>query len=170
MESSGRSGAGLASPGRLVPVSALDCLLSETGTGLTVQRSVHPAHIDQQADHGHVDGGGPLRQQLVLEDLTALAAARHGVQVDVGKRVQIAARAIGELVEDALLVGKDEAQEVVLDVFSPQGDAVVLLQMADLVPGVDGRDAPIRITARARDDCGEVAPGVGVIFAIGGCL
>jgi hypothetical protein len=51
----------------------------------TVQRRVHAPHIDQQTHHGHVHGGGALCQKLVLEYLAALAAVRHGVEVDVGK-------------------------------------------------------------------------------------
>ena len=102
--------------------------------GEEVQGGVHAAHVDQQAHHGHVDGGRPLRQQLVLEDLAALAALGHGVQVDVGKGEALVAVHLGE---DALLVIEDVLEEVVLDVLAPQRDAVVLLEVADLVARID---------------------------------
>ena len=117
----------------------------------TSQGSVHAPDVDQQTHHGHVDGSRALSQQLVLQDLAALAALGHGIEVDVGKRV--AAGAVGLLGEDALVVLEDELEEVELDVLAPQRDAIVLLQMLDLIPTVDGRHAPVGIAAGRRGCC-----------------
>lgn len=54
------------------------------------------------------------------------------------------------LVEDALLVLKDLAEEVVLDVLAPERNAIVLLKMTDLVARIDRRDAPVGIASRRR--------------------
>lgn len=118
---------------------------------LTVQRSVHPPNVYQQAHHGHVDGRRSLRHQFVLEDLAAFAAVRHGIEIYICKGVFF--RAI-RFVEDALLVFKDMSEEIVLDVFAPERNAVIFFQMPDLISRVYGRYAPIRIAAcRCRGRC-----------------
>jgi len=117
---------------------------------LTVERRVHAAHVDQQTHHGHVDGGRALRQQLVLEDLAALAALGHGIEVDVGKRVHGPGLRVRLLGEDGLVVLEHELEEIVLDVLAPQRDAIVLFQVLDLVAAVDRRHAAVRIAARRR--------------------
>lgn len=98
---------------------------------LTVQSGIHPADIDQEADHGHVDGRRPLGQQLVLQDLAAFAALGHGIEVNVGKGVSRCS--VRHLVEDAGLVIKDGLEKVVLNVLSPQRHAIFLLQVTNLV-------------------------------------
>lgn len=115
---------------------------------LAVEGGVHAADIDQETHHGHVDGSRALRQQLVFENLAAFAALRHGVKVDVSKRV--AARRVGLLGEDGLVVLKDKLEEVELDVFAPQRNAIVLFEVLDLVPAVDRRHAPVGIAAGRR--------------------
>ena len=140
------------------------------GVSRTIERCVHAADVDQQAHHGHVDGGRALGEQLVLEDLAALAALGHGVEVDVGKRV--AARAIRLLGEDAAVILEDELEEVELDVLAPQRDAVVLFEVLDLVAAVDGRDAAVGIAARRRRRGRVVGPRrvavVGRALRVGG--
>jgi hypothetical protein len=123
---------------------------------LTVQRRVHAAHIDKQTHHGHVDGGRALCQQLVFQNLAALAALGHGIEIDVGKRVRRAGLGLRLLGEDGLVILEDELEEVVLDVLAPEGDAVVLLEVLDLVAAVDGRDAAIGVAARRRRRRGVV--------------
>jgi hypothetical protein len=118
--------------------------------GEEIERRVHAADVDQQTHHGHVDGGRALRQQLVLEDLAALAALGHGVEVDVGKRVRRPGLRLRLLGEDGLVVLEDELEEVVLDVLAPQRDAVVLLEVLDLVAAVHRRHAAVRVAARRR--------------------
>jgi hypothetical protein len=89
---------------------------------LTIQCGVHAPYIDQQTHHGHVDGRRPLRQQLVLQYLAALAALSHCVQVDVCERVSHFRLSSGlvRLGEDLLLVLEDILQKVELDVFAPE--------------------------------------------------
>lgn len=116
----------------------------------TVQRGVHPTDIDQQTHHGHVHGRRALRQQLVLQDLAAFAALGHGIEVDVGEGVRGPGLRLRLLREDLLVVLKDQLEEVVLDVLAPQRDAVILLEVLDLVPTVDRRHAAICIAARGR--------------------
>ena len=123
----------------------------------TVEGGVHAADVDEQTHHGHVDGGRAYAQQLVLQDLAALAALGHGIEVDVGKGVS--AGAVRLLGEDALVVLEDELEEVELDVLAPQGNAIVLLEVLDLVPAVDGRHAPVGIAARRRCRGRVVGPG-----------
>lgn len=130
-------------------------MLGEAGEGapglLTVERGVHAPDVDQQAHHGHVDCSRALRQQLVFEDLAALAAFCHGIQIDVCKGM--ATGRVGLLGEDALVILEHELEEVVLNVLAPQRDTVVLFEMLDLVAAVDGRNAPIRIAAGSRRCC-----------------
>jgi hypothetical protein len=114
----------------------------------TVESRVHATNVDEQTHHRHVDGGGTLRQQLVLENLAALAALCHGVEVDVGKRV--AGCAVRLLGEGVCVVLEDELEEVVLDVLAPERDAVIFFEMLDFVAAVDGRDAAVGVAARRR--------------------
>lgn len=114
----------------------------------TVERRVHPANIDQQAHHGHIQRSRPLGQQLILENLAALATLGHSIQVDIRKRVAV--RAVARLVEDLLVVLEDVLEEVILDVLAPQRDAVILLEVPDLVAGVDGRDGAVGVAAGGR--------------------
>lgn len=144
-ESSDKSAAGRAFRGRLEAVSII---AQAHALQLTVQGGVHAADIDQQTHHGHVDGGGALRQQLVLKDLAAFAALGHRIEVYVGESV--ARGAVGNLVEDAGLVIEDVTQEVVLDVLAPERHAIFLLQVADLVARVYRGDAAVSIAARGR--------------------
>ena len=130
--------------------------------GEEVERRIHAADVDQQAYHGHVDGGRALGEQLVLEDLAALAALGHGIEVDVGKSV--AAGAVRLLGEDAAVILEDELEEVELDVLAPQRDAVVLFQVFDLVAAIDGRHAAVGIAARCRRRSRVVGPrGLAVV-------
>lgn len=62
----------------------------------------------------------------------------------------MAAGAVRLLGEDGPVVLEDELEEVELDVLAPQRDAVVLLQVLDLVAAVDGRHAAVGIAARRR--------------------
>jgi hypothetical protein len=119
---------------------------------LTIQCGVHAPYIDQQTHHGHVDGRRPLRQQLVLQYLAALAALSHCVQVDVCERVSRFRLSSGlvRLGEDLLLVLEDILQKVELDVFAPERYAVLLLQVPDLVARIHRRDTAIGIASHRR--------------------
>lgn len=105
------------------------------GRAHTVKCSVHATNIDQQANHGHADRSFGILQQLLFEYLAALAALGHGIDVDFGKGET--RRAIAVLGETLCLVIEDKLQEVVLDVLAPKGNAIFLLQVSDLVAGVD---------------------------------
>lgn len=93
--------------------------------GRTVQRRVHATEIDQQTDHRHANGRGLIILQFILEDLARLAAPRHRVNVNVGK-IQVLL-AVGVPREDWGLVLENELEELVLNIFAPQGDAILLL-------------------------------------------
>jgi hypothetical protein len=138
--------------------------------GEEVERRVHAADVDEQAHHGHVDGGRALRQQLVLEDLAALAALGHGVEVDVGKRVRRAGLRLRLLREDGPVVLEDELEEVILDVLAPQRDAVVLLEVLDLVAAVHRRHAAVGVAARRRRRRGVVGARAVAVAGVLGAL
>lgn len=53
---------------------------------------------------------------------------------------------IGSLGEDGIPIVENSVQKGELDVFPPQGDSVVLLQMSDFVSRVDGSDGTVGIT------------------------
>lgn len=105
-------------------------------TTLTVQRRVHAANIDKQADHGHDDGRRHILGELLLQYLAALAALAHGIDIDFSKGEAFLGVRIPS--KTLLFVVEYKAQELVLDVFPPQRDAILLLQMADLISRVDG--------------------------------
>ncbi len=73
-------------------------------------------------------------QQLLLQDLTSLAALSHGVYVYLCEGVVL--RAIAVLRETPRLVRKDQIEEVVLNVFAPQRYAIFLLEVSYLVSRV----------------------------------
>jgi len=112
---------------------------------LTIQRCVHAPDIDQQAHHRHADSSVGILQQLLLQYLAAFAALRHGINVDLRKRE--ARRAIAVLGEAFCLIVEDQLQEIVLYVFAPEGNAILLLQMADLVARIYGRHAAARVAS-----------------------
>jgi hypothetical protein len=112
---------------------------------LTVERCVHAPDIDQQTHHRHADGTVGILQQLLLQYLAAFAAFRHGIDVDFRKGE--ARGAIAVLGEAFCLIIEDQLQEIILDILAPKGNAILLLQMADLVAGVDGRHAAARIAS-----------------------
>lgn len=125
---------------------------------LTVQSGVHTANIDQQTDHGHADSSALifLLQQLLLKDLTALAAPGHGVDVNLGEGVSF--RAIAEFGEALGLVVEDELEEIILNIFAPERDAVFFLEVSDLVARIDGRCSPILVVADR--SCGGSVEGL----------
>lgn len=53
---------------------------------------------------------------------------------------------IGSLGEDGVPIVENSVQEGELDVFPPQGNAVVLLQMPDFVSRIDGSDGAVGVT------------------------
>lgn len=111
---------------------------------LTVESSVHPAHIDQQTDHGHVHCSSTVSQKLLLQYLACLATPCHSVNVNVGECVIL--RSIVSFGEDRRVILKDASQELELNVFPPKWDAVFLLQMSDLVARIDGSNGAIGIS------------------------
>lgn len=117
----------------------------ESSLILTVQRSVHAPNVDQQTHHGHIDRGRALSQQLIFQDLAALAALGHGIEINVRERMP--KRFIRLLGKDTLFVFEDQLQEVVLYILAPKGNTVILLQVLDLISTVDGRHAAVRISA-----------------------
>jgi hypothetical protein len=120
----------------------------------TIQRRVHPPHVDQQTHHGHIHSRGPLCQKLVLEYLAALAAVRHGVEVDVSEAEKLLVSRFGLLVEDLLRIFEDMAQKIILYVLAPERDTIVFFQMANLVARIDRRHATVGIAARGgRSSC-----------------
>lgn len=112
---------------------------------LTIQRCVHAPDIHQQTHHRHADSTVGILQQLFLEYLTAFAALGHGVDVDFRKRE--ARRTIAVLGEAFRLIVEDQLQEIILNVLAPKRNAILLLQMADLVAGVNGRHTAARIAS-----------------------
>jgi len=85
--------------------------------GEEVQCCIHASHVDKQADHGHGDGRVKVLLELLLEDLAALAALGHCIDVDFGKRVALFIVRVA--CKDAMLILEDHVEEVVLDVFAP---------------------------------------------------
>ena len=114
----------------------------------TVQRRVHPANIDQQTDHCHVDSRRPIRQELILQYLATLGTPRHCLQVDVSKGITVAA--VRDPVKDGSVVREDGAQEIILNVLPPQWFPVIFLQVTDLVARVHGRYASVWIASNCR--------------------
>lgn len=98
---------------------------------LTIQGGIHPADIDKQADHGHDDGRRHVLRELLFEDLAALAALGHCIDVDLSKREPFLA--IRVPCEDLLFIVKDQTQELVLNVLSPERNPILFLQMPNLV-------------------------------------
>lgn len=98
---------------------------------LTVQSRVHPAYIDQQTDHSHVESLRPLSQELVLQNLATFAALGHRIQVDIGERM--AEAAIAPLVKHPLVIFKNSLEKVILYVFPPERDAILFLEVSNLV-------------------------------------
>ena len=120
----------------------------------TVKRRVHPSDINQQTDHGHVDRCHSIVQQLILEDPARLRTLGHGVNIDIRK----GATRLGlvEVCEDGRLILEDGSQEIVLDVNTPQRNAIPLLDRPHLGARVEGGRGQI-LTGR------RVVPGVGGI-------
>lgn len=83
----------------------------------TVQSGVHPAHIDQQAYHGHVQGGRTVGEQLVFQYLAGFATPGHRINVYIGKSV--IGGAVGHQGEDGCGILEYGAKKGILDIFSP---------------------------------------------------
>jgi hypothetical protein len=73
--------------------------------------------------------------KLILQNLASLAALSHSIDINIGK-IQILLP-IGPAGEDRGLVLEDKLKELELDIFAPQGDAVLLLQMPNFVSRID---------------------------------
>lgn len=99
---------------------------------LTVQRGIHPSHVDQQAHHCHRDSAFRIRQQLLLEDFATFAALRHRIDVNLGERM--AFRLVAVLGKAPSLVVEHQTQKIILDIFAPEWYAVLLFQVLHLVP------------------------------------
>lgn len=128
----------------------------------TVQSCVHATKVHQQAHHCHADSRGLVVLQFVLQDLTGLAAPRHRVDVDVSKVHLLLS--VGVSCEDGSLVFEDEFKELVLDILSPQGDAILLFQMSNLVSRVDGTNRPICLASCTNRRAGRRAVGMVVCY------
>jgi len=112
-------------------------------TAPTVEGSVHPSNIDQQAYHCHGNGRVLILRQLFLQYLTSFTALCHGVNVDFSESVSFGI--VGVLREHALLVSENELEKVILYVLPPQRHTILLLQMLNLVAGVYRRHTSIGI-------------------------
>ena len=112
----GRSGAELASrerlfDGQLAGVMVTTATIMGDGYGrLTVEGGVHAANVHQEADHGHAHGSVAITEQLVTKDLAALAAPRHGVNVEVSEALLALGRGLVAVGKDLLLVVEDGAE------------------------------------------------------------
>ena len=129
----------------------------------TVKGCVHAPKIHQQTHHCHADSSGLIILQLVFQDLTSLAAPCHRVDVDIGK-VQVLL-SVGVSGEYCGLVLEDKFEELVLDILAPEGDAILLLQLSNLVSGVDGPNRAICLASRTdrRAGCRAVGLVVGYL-------
>lgn len=143
--SSGMSVVGLAFPERLRSVSTY---MTVDVQRRTIERSIHPPNIDQQTHHRHIQRRRPFRQQLILQNLTALATLRHSIEIDIRKRVPITL--IRNLMEHLLLVLEDILQKVILNIPPPQWHPILLFQVPYLVPRIHTGNATIRIPSRRR--------------------
>ncbi len=103
---------------------------------LTVQRRIHSAQVNQQADHRHILCGLMFSQQLVPQDLARLATSSHSIDIQIRKVLEAFLRLIA-VGEHLLLILKHRLEEVVLDILAPQRFAIILLQMLDLVPSIN---------------------------------
>lgn len=128
------------------------------GQRRTVQRCVHATEIDQQTDHRHANSRRLIILQLVLENLARLATPRHCVDVDVCE-IHILLT-IGVPREDRRLVFKDKLEELVLDIFAPQRDAILLLEMSDLVARVNRANRAVCLASRTDRRAGGHALGL----------
>lgn len=112
--------------------------------GHTVESGIHPSEIDQQANHSHADSCLFIVLKFVLQDLARLATPSHSVDVDV-RKIQVFL-SIWPTGKDLSLVFEDELEELILDVLAPQRNAVFLLEMSNLISGVDRPDSAVRLT------------------------
>jgi hypothetical protein len=112
----------------------------------TVESGIHPSKVDQQTNHGHVDCRLFITLKLILEDLASLAALSHSININIRKiQILLSIRPAGE---DWGLVLKDKLKELELNIFAPQRDTVLLLQMSNLVSRIDRPYRPVRLASR----------------------
>ena len=105
------------------------------GARRTVECCIHPANVDQQADHRHALRGFAVTKQLVAKDLTGLATPGHGINVEVSEALLADPARFVAVGKDFLLVREDGPQEVVLDVLPPERLAILFLEVPDLADG-----------------------------------
>lgn len=87
----------------------------------TVQRRIHPTHVNEQAHHGHMLCTFTITKQLIPQNLTCLAASSHGINVEVCECLLILAIAyrLVAVREYFIVVVENGLEEIVLDVSSP---------------------------------------------------
>ena len=122
----------------------------------TIERSIHPPKIHQETHHRHTNSSRLIILQLILENLARLATPGHRIHVDIREiharlLIRLPRKHLGRVLEHQL-------QELVLDVLAPQRNAILLLEMLDLVARVDGPDCPVCLPSRTdrHIGCGAV--------------
>ena len=144
-------------------------------TGHTIESRIHATEVDQQTNHSHANSCRLVILQLVLENFACLAAPGHGIDVDVREVTVLLAIRVSR--EHGGLILEDEFEKLVLNIFAPQRDAILLLQMSYLVSRVDRANRAIGLTSgtdrRAdRDVMGLFVRGLGCCdgFVVWGVL
>lgn len=78
-------------------------------------------------------------QQFVSQYLAGLATPCHRIDIKLGEGLLRAARGFIAVREHRLLIFEDCPEEFILNIFAPKRLSIILLQMSDLIPTVDGR-------------------------------
>ena len=123
----------------------------------TIERGIHPPKIHQQTHHGHTNSSRLIILQLILENLARLATPGHRIHVNIREIhallvIRLPRKHLGRVLEHQL-------QELVLDVLAPQRNAILLLEMLDLIARVDRPDCPICLSSRTDRHIGCAAVG-----------
>ena len=79
-----------------------------------------------------MDRGDTVREELFLQNLTAFAAFRHGVNVHISEGMT--RRAVRGFGEDWSLVFEDVSEKQVLNVLPPERLPVIFFEITNAVP------------------------------------